>query len=474
MANDDIDQFRSDLHALIRSQRAAYEADGFPRAAVRIDRLKRVTALVLKNKEQIIDAMSQDFGHRSREDTELEVLSAVSALRTAAENVETWMKSEKYPALTPDADARVEYTPLGVVGIIGPWNYPLTLVLGPLAGILAAGNRAIAKPSEFTPKFSELLARLVGEAFTPDEIAVVLGNSEAGAAFSSAPFDHLIFTGSTSVARHVMRAAADNLTPVTLELGGKSPVIVTDQFDLEEAAARIMAVKTRNAGQVCVAPDHVFVPARQQRAFVEACVSATRAMFPEGVSSPDYTTIISDRHFQRLTAMVEDARAKGAEVIEVLAPSKTVNDRRFAPKLIVGATNDMTAMQEEIFGPVLPVVSYESLDAVLTQIRFGPRPLALYYFGQDDETAQKVLDGTASGGVVINDVMTHAFSEDLPFGGIGASGMGSYHGVAGFRTFSHARAVYRQGERQHASALFRPPFGQAIKQFLAEATAEQI
>jgi coniferyl-aldehyde dehydrogenase len=469
---DDIDQFRSDLHAIIRAQRAAYEADGFPSAAVRIDRLKRVTSLVLKNKERIIEAISQDFGHRSREDTDLEVLSAVSAFRTAAENVETWMKAEKYPALTPDGDARVEYTPLGVAGIIGPWNYPLTLILGPLAGILAAGNRAIAKPSEFTPKFSDVLARLVSEAFTPDEVAVVLGNSEAGAAFSAAPFDHLIFTGSTSVARHVMRAAADNLTPVTLELGGKSPVIVTDQFDLAEAAARIMTVKTRNAGQICVAPDHVFVPASQQRAFVEACVSATQAMFPGGIESPDYTTIITDRHFQRLTALVEDARVKGAEIIELLAPSKTVNDRRLAPKLIVGATDDMRAMQEEIFGPVLPVVSYESLEAVLAQIRSGPRPLALYYFGQDDETARNVLDGTASGGVVINDVMTHVFSEDLPFGGIGASGMGSYHGVAGFRTFSHARPIYRQSERQEASALFRPPFGLPLKQFLARATAE--
>jgi coniferyl-aldehyde dehydrogenase len=254
MADNDIDQFKSRLLALIRTQRVAYEADGFPSAAVRIDRLKRVTALVLKNKEQIIETISQDFGYRSREDTELEILSAVAGFHTAADNVEIWMKSEKYAALSPDADARVEYTPLGVVGIIGPWNYPLTLVLGPLAGILAAGNRAIAKPSEFTPKFSELLARLVSEAFTPDEVAVVIGNSEAGAVFSAAPFDHLIFTGSTSVARHVMRAAADNLTPVTLELGGKSPVIVTDQFDLEEAAARIMTVKTRNAGQVCVAP----------------------------------------------------------------------------------------------------------------------------------------------------------------------------------------------------------------------------
>src|ERR1700754_765247 len=277
MADDNVDQFRSNLHALIQSQRAAYEADGFPSASVRVDRLKRMSSQVLKNKEQIIEAISQDFGHRSRGDTELEVLSVISAFRNAAENVEIWMKAEKYPALTPDADARVEYTPLGVVGIIGPWNYPLTLVLGPLAGILAAGNRAVAKPSEFTPKFSELLARLVGEAFSPDEVAVVLGDSATGAAFSAAPFNHLIFTGSTAVGRHVMRRAADNLTPVTLELGGKSPVIVTDQFDLSEAAARIMAVKTFNAGQICLAPDYAYVPASRIAAFTDACVASVRA-----------------------------------------------------------------------------------------------------------------------------------------------------------------------------------------------------
>ncbi|WP_213979370.1 coniferyl aldehyde dehydrogenase [Sphingomonas sp. dw_22] len=469
LATNAIDQYQTELHAIIRSQRAAYEKDGFPDAAVRIDRLERATALIVKNRDLLVDTISADFGHRSREDTLAELFATVSALRMAAENVQTWMQPEQRAPITPDAEARVEYTPLGVVGIIGPWNYPLTLIFGPLSGILAAGNRAVVKPSEFTPQFSGLLARLIGEAFSPDEISVVLGGAEEGAIFSAAPFDHLIFTGSTSVAKHVMRAASDNLTPVTLELGGKSPVIVTEQFDLAEAAARIMTVKTRNAGQICLAPDHVFVPAGSARAFADACVAATRAMFPEGIGSAHYTSIIADRHYQRLVSLIEDARAKGAEVVDVLAPEEGGNDRRLAPRLLLNATDEMKVMQEEVFGPLLPVVEYDDLDAVLAKVRSGPRPLAVYYFGKDDENARKMLDGTASGGVTINDVMAHVFCEDLPFGGIGASGMGSYHGLTGFRTFSHARAIYRQSPGREASALFRPPFGPAFEQFIAQA-----
>lgn len=275
---------------------------------------------------------------------------------------------------------------------------------------------------------------------------------------SAAPFDHLIFTGSTSVAKHVMRAAADNLTPVTLELGGKSPVIITDQFDLATAAARIMRIKIMNGGQICLAPDYLYVPSAKKRAFVDAAVAASRKMLPKGVRSENYTSIITDRHYQRLQALVDDARSKGAEVINAFAGGDVGNDGRFMPTLLLDATSDMKVMQEEIFGPVLPIIGYESLDEVLARIRSLPHPLALYYFGEDDETARKVLNGTASGGVTINDVMTHAFSEDLPFGGVGASGMGAYHGVTGFRTFSHARGVYRQSAGPEGSALFRQAF----------------
>jgi coniferyl-aldehyde dehydrogenase len=469
----DLSAFKSELNSLVSSQRAAYHADGFPSAQTRVDRILRVVSILAKNKDRLVTAISDDFGHRAREETLVDILAAASALKFAAENVRTWMQPEKRHSVTPGGEARVEYTPLGVVGVIGPWNYPITLLLSPLAGILAAGNRAILKPSEFTPRFSDLLASLIGESFSPDEVSTVLGGEGRGAVFSESPFDHLIFTGSTGVAKNVMRAAADNLTPVTLELGGKSPVIVTKQFDLAEAAKRIMTVKARNAGQICLSPDYVFVPAGTERAFANACVVDCGKMFPGGVDSPHYSSIISDRHFQRLTGLVDDARAKGAEAIQTLAPGgASGNARRFPLTLLLNVTTDMGVMQEEIFGPLLPILTYDDLEEVTRQIRSGPRPLALYYFGEDDETARKVLDSTASGGVTINDVMAHVFCEDLPFSGIGDSGMGAYHGIEGFRTFSHARAIYRQAPGAAGVAavdLLRPPFGPGFEDFISQA-----
>jgi coniferyl-aldehyde dehydrogenase len=464
LATNTIVDYKTGLHATINSQRAAYERSRFPDAATRIDRLKRATEILVKNREPLVEAVSADFGNRSRQDTLLELFVAVSALRVATENVRSWMKPEHREAMTPDAEARIEYVPLGVVGVIGPWNYPFALVFGPLAGILAAGNRAIVKPSEFTSRTSNLLARLIGETFSPDEISVSLGGADEGAIFSAAPFDHLIFTGSTSVAKHVMRAATDNLTPVTLELGGKSPVIITDQFDIAVAAARIMTIKVMNGGQICLAPDHVYVPSAKKRAFVNAAVAVLRQILPDGLHSPNYTSIITDRHYQRLAALVDDARSKGAEVIDPLTAGGVRADRRFPPTLVIDPTGDMKVMQEEIFGPVLPIIAYDNIDEVLATIRSGLHPLALYYFGEDDGTARKVLDGTTSGGVTINDVMTHAFSEELPFGGIGASGMGAYHGESGFHTFSHARGIYRQSPGPEASALFRKSFEQFASQ----------
>ncbi|WP_213979395.1 aldehyde dehydrogenase family protein [Sphingomonas sp. dw_22] len=472
MTVSDLDQFRSELNSIVAAQRAAYEADGFPGAQIRVDRIRRVVSLLAQNKDRLVTAISDDFGNRAREETLVDILAAASALKFAAENVPTWMQPKARHSITPGGEARVEYTPLGVVGVIGPWNYPITLLLSPLAGILAAGNRAILKPSEFTPRFSDLLSALISESFSPDEVSTVLGGEGRGAIFSEAPFDHLIFTGSTAVAKHVMRAAASNLTPVTLELGGKSPVIVTRQFDLAEAARRIMTVKARNAGQICLSPDYVFVPAGTERAFADACVEDCGKMFPEGVDSPRYSSIISDRHFQRLTALVDDARAKGAEIVQALAPSASGNGRRFPPTLLLNVTLEMAVMQEEIFGPLLPILPYDDLEDVTRQIRSGPRPLALYYFGEDDETARKVLDGTASGGVTINDVMAHVFCEDLPFSGIGDSGMGAYHGIEGFRTFSHARAIYRQAPGAAGVAavdLLRPPFGPEFEDFISKA-----
>lgn len=464
--------FNAVLGAIIASQRAAYVAAGVPSAAVRIDRLERAAAMLASHKEEIVTALAGDFGHRSRVETLVELVATVNALRYAAEHVTAWMTAQPVPALTPEAAARIEYTPVGVVGIIGPWNFPYNLTFGPLAGVLAAGNRAVIKPSEFAPAAAAQIARMVAEAFPPDEVTVVQGGPDEGAQFAAAQFDHLIFTGSASVASHVLHAAADNLTPVTLELGGKSPVIVTGQFDLAEAAARVMTVKTFNGGQICLAPDHVYVPAGSEREFADACVAVCAAMYPAGTASPDYSAQISGRHYGRMQSLVDDALAKGGTIISALDPvsAGSNGDHRFPPTLLLDTNDGMRAMQEEIFGPILPVIGYVDIDEVLATIRSGPRPLALYYFGADDANARTVLDGTASGGVTINDVMTHNLVEALPFGGIGASGMGSYHGHAGFATFSHARAIYSQGGNQ-SQALLRAPYGAGTNGGLVAALA---
>jgi len=427
--------------------------------------------MLARASDAIAASVSADFGHRSAEETRFETFGAVNAFRNAAARVENWMQPAQHPALAPGAEARVEYIPLGVIGVIGPWNYPIMCAFGPLAGVLAAGNRAIIKPSEFTPQTSALLARLIADTFHPSEVAIVQGEAAEGAAFAAAQFDHLMFTGSTSVGRHVMRAAADNLTPVTLELGGKSPVIVRDTYDLAEAAQRVMAVKLRSAGQICLAPDYALVPAGSEREFAEQCVAAARRMYPDGLGSVDYTSIINAAHFARLERLVADADARGAEVLDVFEVAGPARGRRMMPVLILNPPRDTLVMRDEIFGPILPIVGYRGIDDALETIRSGASPLALYYFGADDQCARKVLDGTASGGVTINDVMTHMFVEDMPYGGIGASGMGTYRGEAGFRTFSHARAIYRQTEAKDAVSFLHPPYGEPFRKFLSAAIA---
>ena len=463
--------FKTQLHRLIQLQRTAHTREGVPDAATRRDRLTRAATMLARASDAIAAAVSEDFGHRSTEETQFETFGAVNAFRNAATKVENWMQPARHPALAPDAEARVEYIPLGVIGVVGPWNYPIMCVFGPLAGILAAGNRAIIKPSEFTPRTSALLARLIAETFDPSEVAIVQGEAAEGALFSAAPFDHLIFTGSASVARHVMRAAADNLTPVTLELGGKSPVIVRDTYDLAEAAERVIAVKLRSAGQICLAPDYALVPVGREREFAEQCVAAARRMYPDGLDSVDYTSIINDAHFARLERLVADADARGVEILNVFNLARSASVRRMMPVLVLNPPRDTAVMRDEIFGPILPILGYRSIDDALETIRSGSRPLALYYFGADDERARQVLDATASGGVTINDVMTHMFVEDMPFGGIGVSGMGAYRGEAGFRTFSHARAIYRQTEAREAVAFLHPPYGDPFRAFLSAAIA---
>jgi len=364
-------------------------------------------------------------------------------------------------ALTPDPD------PLGVAAVISPWNYPVQLALAPALGALAAGNRVLLKPSELTPATSELLRELVAERFAEDEFAVVLGDAEVGQAFTRLPFDHLFFTGSTPVGRHVARAAAENLTPVTLELGGKSPALFAPDADLSLAASRLVSGKLLNAGQTCIAPDYALVPEGRVEAFVAAVRAAAAAMYPSYAANPDYTAIVNERHYRRLTALVDDARAKGARIV-TLDPAHESPDpatRKLLPVLLLDVNDTMAVMREEIFGPLLPVETYTTLDDAVAKINARPHPLAFYYFGREGATCGKVLQQTLAGGVTVNDTLWHFAHKNLPFGGVGASGVGAYHGEASFLTFTHRKPVFVQ-PRFAAAKLLYPPYGKVFERVL--------
>jgi coniferyl-aldehyde dehydrogenase len=465
-----------DMQGILARQKAAHLRDGAPSAEERINRIDRCITLLIENRKAIEDALNQDFGSRSREATAFtDVAGSIGPLKHAKAHLRKWMRPEKRkttPAILGlfGAKAEVRYQPKGVVGVISPWNFPVNLTFAPLAGILAAGNRAMIKPSEFTPATSELMKTMFGSAFSEEEIAVVTGGPEVGEAFSRLPFDHIIFTGATSIARHVMRAAAENLVPLTLELGGKSPVILGKSADLKTAAARIMNGKTLNAGQICLAPDYVLAPHDKMEGFVEAARASVHHMFPTIKDNPDYTSIVAQRHYERIMGYVEDARAKGARVVELKPEGEDLTQqehRKIAPTLILDPTDDMKVMQEEIFGPVLPVKSYRSVDEAIAYVNGKDRPLGLYYFGDDEAEREKVLSSTTPGGVTVNDVIMHVAQEELPFGGIGPAGMGSYHGVDGFREFSHRKAIFSQIKKDIGPLkALRPPYGPAIRKYL--------
>lgn len=460
------------LKNLLEAQRAACLRDGPPTAVQRKETLGRLRGLLIDHQAEIATSIDQDFGHRSRHETLLgEIFVTAESIKHSLRHVKGWMKPERrsVPFQFWPARAQVLYQPLGVVGIISPWNYPVSLAITPLASALAAGNRVMLKPSEFTPATSALLARLFGEAFPAEQIAVVTGGTDVGAAFSALPFDHLFFTGGTATGRLVMRAASENLVPVTLELGGKSPALVDASYSLQRAARSIAQGKLFNAGQTCIAPDYVLLPAAAAGRFAALYADEVKRLYPALINNPDYTAIINQRHHDRLRAMVDDARRKGANVIEINPAQEDLTaqaGRKLAPTLLLGVTDDMTAMQQEIFGPVLPVKTYGDLDEAVAYINAHPRPLALYYFGSDSSRQQKVLAGTTAGGVTINDTLLHYVPEDLPFGGVGPSGMGAYHGHDGFRTFSHQKAVLRQA-RFNSSGLIRPPYGKLVERMIA-------
>ncbi|WP_137819644.1 coniferyl aldehyde dehydrogenase [Pseudomonas sp. 2FG] len=454
------------LAAALARMKQAHLAEGPASLELRRDRLDRAIALLLDNREAIVAAVSADFGNRSREQTLLsDIAGSVASLKHCREHLSEWMRPELHPAPFPGCEARVDYQPLGVVGVISPWNFPIVLAFGPLASILAAGNRAMLKPSELTPRTSALIAELIARHFDETELTTVLGSAEVGAQFSAQPFDHLIFTGGTAVAKHIMRAAADNLVPVTLELGGKSPVIVSRSADLATAVQRVLTVKTFNAGQICLAPDYVLLPEESLADFVAEAVRFVGAMYPTLRSNPDYTSIINPRNFDRLQGYLADAHDKGARLVEINPAEEDLSDReirKIAPTLVLDASAEMQVLREEIFGPLLPIKTYRDFSAAIDYVNSQPRPLAAYYFGEDAGERQQVLERTTSGAVVVNDTMTHVLFEELPFGGVGHSGMGAYHGIYGFRTFSHAKAVVVQSPIGESNLAMRAPYGEMI------------
>ena len=459
------------LDQILAAQREAFMAELPVGAATRKDRLRRAGAMIRDNGERFCTALSDDFGHRSLYQSMLtDVAGSIGPIAHALKHLDRWMRRERrrleFPLGLLGARAWVEYQPKGVVGVIAPWNFPVNLVMGPVAGAFAAGNRVMVKTSEFTPATAALFEELAPRYFAADELAFVSGGADVGQAFAALPFDHLLFTGATGIGRHILHAAADNLTPVTLELGGKSPAIIGAGADLPRATERIAMGKMLNAGQICLAPDYVLVPHAQEQAVVDGLTRAASAMYPTLLDNPDYTAVINDRHHQRLTDWLDDARSKGAR-IEVVNPANetiaTANGRKMPLHLVRDVTDDMILMQEEIFGPVLPIVRYDTIDAAIGRINRGGRPLGLYHFGSDTDERRRVLDRTISGGVTLDDVVLHVSMEDLPFGGVGPSGMGSYHGIDGFRTFSHAKAVFRQSRLDVAKlAGLKPPYGKAI------------
>ena len=465
------------MNAVLQRQKAAHLSDGAPSVETRIDWLDRCIKLLIGHEAAIVKALNDDFGNRAAAVSGItDVAGSIGPLKHAKANVKTWMRPEKRkttPALLGflGAKAEVQFQPKGVVGIISPWNFPVNLTFAPLAGVLAAGNRAMIKPSEFTPATSELMAKMFAEVFSEDEIAVFPGGPEVGQAFSELAFDHLVFTGATAIARHVMKAAAANLVPLTLELGGKSPVILGRSADYATAAARVMAGKTLNAGQICLAPDYVLSPRDKLDTFVSEARASVTAMFPTIKDNPDYTAIIADRHYDRIRGYIDDARAKGAQVVEINPADEDFSQqqhRKIPPTLILNATDEMSVMREEIFGPVLPVMTYGDVAEAIAYVNAHDRPLAVYYFGADAAEEARVLSQTTSGGATVNDVIFHVAQEELPFGGVGPSGMGGYHGVDGFREFSHRKAIYHQLKKDLGPMkALRPPYGEGVRKYLA-------
>ncbi|MXR69841.1 aldehyde dehydrogenase family protein [Shewanella sp. JBTF-M18] len=464
-ANLDVGQ---GLKQLLARQKTSFREQGAPSRQQREAQLIALKQALLSHQQAIVEALNADYGHRSSDDSRIsDIMPCVNNINYTLKKLKGWMKPSRRHAgiLLAPAKVQVQYQPLGVVGIIVPWNFPVMLSIGPLITALAAGNRAMIKLSEFTPETNKVLKQMLAGLFNETQVAVVEGEAEVAAAFSALPFDHLLFTGSTTVGRHVMRAAADNLTPVTLELGGKSPVIIAPDMPLDTAVERMIYGKCLNAGQICVAPDYVLLPKGQSQAFVQAFINRFKQMYGEIGQNPDYGAIINQRQFDRLQAVLQDAIDLGAKVTPTSTETMAPGSRKLPVQLITGVNEQMKVMQEEIFGPLLPIVEYDSLESAIDYVNDRPRPLALYIMSFDAGTQQRLLEHTHSGGVCINETVFHVAADDAPFGGIGPSGMGHYHGKEGFLTMSHAKTILSRG-RLNTGKLVHPPYGKAIQQLL--------
>ena len=464
------------VQRLFAAQRAACLAQPYPSAGERLSRLKALKRQTQRYQDLLAEAMSADFGHRpAAESKMLDLLGSVLDANHAIAHVKRWMKPSRRSTelLFLGNRIQVTYQPKGVVGVIVPWNFPIYLAVGPLVTALAAGNRVLIKMSEVTPATNAVFKRLLGEVFDEDLVAVVGEELTDPNVFTSLPFDHIVFTGSPQVGKIVMRTAAQNLTPVTLELGGKSPAVVTRNYPLRDAALRVAHGKSVNAGQICIAPDYALVPRESLADFVAGVKASYEGFYGGRIEgNPNVTSVVSERQLQRLQAALDDARAKGATVTACAPLPGAAGNRQLPLHIVTGATPEMTVLQEELFGPVLPVVAYDKMDEAIGFINQRPRPLALYCFSHDGAERDELLRRTHSGGVTLNDWGWHAINHDAPFGGIGNSGIGNYHGEEGFRELSHARTVFER-RRWFPTQLFHPPYGSfvqrlSMKYFLGE------
>ena len=462
-----------EMESVLKLQKKLHIEEGPASIELRKDRLNRCISMLKEYSDEIIEALQKDFGNRDPKASFFtEIVSTIGVLEHAIKNIDKWTKDEKRPSNVNQpffirlmmgflgSKSYIKYQPLGTIGVISPWNFPVNLVLAPLAGIFAAGNRTMIKPSELTPATSEVTKKMFEAYFDKSEAAVFTGDAEVGAAFSALPFDHLLFTGGTQIGKKVMKAASENLVPVTLELGGKSPVIVDEDANLSEVAKKVMRGKTMNAGQICLAPDYLMLPKGKGKEFANASSDAIGEMFKDLKYNDDYTSVINERHYDRINELVSDAKEKGAEVVQINPADEDFEQQelhKIPPTIVLNPTEDMKIMQEEIFGPVLPVKEYDDFEETVNYVNSKDRPLGLYLFSKDKNKEKKVLDNTTSGGVTLNDVIWHIGQEELPFGGVGPSGTGSYHGYDGFKEFSHAKAVYKQFSAD-LMAQMMPPY----------------